>query len=322
MPSLDHQDASNATRNEQTNYSLSEASVCAAFVRIVQDERSPQRRQAAIERVVEADIIPLLLAAYRARAAGVPAAGSQADKAAVPLPVAPRRCHDETDAVALALGVIGPRPEEAVTGTVARLVKDGDAAETACLELIADAARYLGILWTEDRAGFEEVTIGMIHLQRMAHDIAPMTRRVALPHGIPRKTLLLLTLEGEQHRLASSLLANCFDSAGWQVSNLQISSTADVASLVSTVDYDVVGFSIATDVQISRADHCIKAVRAASHNKDVIIMVGGSLILATPSLVETLGADGTGASAAEATERAEELLDQRRRPKGSQSSAL
>jgi methanogenic corrinoid protein MtbC1 len=319
MPSLDHQDASNATLSEQMNYALTEASVCAAFVRIVQDERSPQRRQAAIERVVEADIIPRLLSAYRARAAAV---GVPAAKPPAPEPAAVRQCYSATDAAGLALGVIGLQPAAAVAAAIARLVKEGDAAETACLELIADAARHLGILWTEDRAGFEEVTIGMIHLQRMAHDIAPMTRRVTLPPGTSRKTLLLLTLEGEQHRLASSLLANCFDSAGWQVSNLQISNTDDVASLVSTVDYDVVGFSIATDVQISRADYCIKAVRAASHNKDVIIMVGGSLILASPSLVETLGADGTGASAAEATVRADELLDQRRRPKGSQSSAL
>ena len=121
-------------------------------------------------------------------------------------------------------------------------------------------ARHLGVLWTEDRAGFEEVTIGMFHLQRMAHDIAPMTRRVALPSGAPRKTLLLLTLDGEQHSLAKTLLANCFDCAGWQVSTVQVSSTDDVASLVTTVDYDVVGFSMATDVQVSRADHCIKAV--------------------------------------------------------------
>ena len=150
-----------------------------------------------------------------------------------------------------------------MAAVLARLIAEGEAAEARCLELIADAARHLGVLWVEDRPGFEEVTIGMFHLQRMAHDIAPMTRRVALPQGATRKTLLLLTLNGEQHSLAKTLLANCFDSAGWQVSTVQVSSTDDVASLVSTVDYDVVGFSMATDVQISRADHCIKAVRQA-----------------------------------------------------------
>jgi MerR family transcriptional regulator, light-induced transcriptional regulator len=91
---------------------------------------------------------------------------------------------------------------------------------------------------------------------------------------------------------------------------------------VSAVDYSVVGFSMATDAQVSRADHCIRAVRQSSHNRNVIIMVGGASILATPSLVETLGADGTAASAAEATVRAEELLNQLQRPKGSQSRAL
>jgi methanogenic corrinoid protein MtbC1 len=320
MSGLSSQEASSATRSEQTRYSLDEAPVCRTVVSILHDERSPQRRQAAIERVVEADIIPRLLATYRARAA---AAGTRAPKKApARAPVTPRPIYSATDAASLALGVIGARPEDAVAAVIARLLAEGAAAELQCLELIADAARHLGVLWTEDRAGFEEVTLGMFHLQRMAHDIAPMTRRVVLPPGAQQKTFLLLTLEGEQHGLAKTLLANCFDSAGWQVTTIQVSSTDDVASLVSTVDYDVVGFSMATDVQVSRADHCIKAVRAASHNRNVIIMVGGAMILATPSLVETLGADGTAASAAEATVRAEELLNQLGRPKVSQSSAL
>jgi methanogenic corrinoid protein MtbC1 len=319
MSGLSHQEAASATRSEQRTYSLNEAPVGRTVVSILHDERSPQRRQAAIERVVEADIIPRLLANYRARAA---AAGTLPAKAAAPARPIPRPSYSATDAASLALGVIGPRPEEAVAAVIARLIAEGEAAETRCLELIADAARHLGVLWTEDRAGFEEVTIGMFHLQRMAHDIAPMTRRVTLPAGAPRKTLLLLSLDGEQHSLAKTLLTNCFDCAGWQVTSIQVSSADDVGSLVSTVDYDVVGFSMATDVQVGRADHCIKAVRHASHNRNVIIMVGGALILATPSLVETLGADGTAASAAEATVRAEELLNQLGRPKVSQSSAL
>ena len=319
MSGLSHQEASSSTMSEQTSYPLSDATVCRTVVSILHDERSPQRRQAAIERVVEADIIPRLLATYRARAA---AAGKPTPKAVAAAPAPAQKSHSATDAASLALGVIGAKPEDAVAAVLARLIAEGEAAEARCLELIADAARHLGVLWVEDRAGFEEVTIGMFHLQRMAHDIAPMTRRVALPQGATRKTLLLLTLNGEQHSLAKTLLANCFDSAGWQVSTVQVSSTDDVASLVSTVDYDVVGFSMATDVQISRADHCIKAVRQASHNRNVIIMVGGAMILATPSLVETLGADGTAATAAEATTRAEQLLNQLRQPKASHSSAL
>jgi methanogenic corrinoid protein MtbC1 len=320
MSGLSHQEQSSSNRSEQTIYPLDAPLSGRTVVSILHDERSPQRRRAAIERVVEADIIPRLLAAYRARATApaVPAPKPSAP-AAAPILAAPDGSHSSAEAVRLAMGVIGAKPEEAVAAVIARLIAKGEAVEAGCLELIADAARHLGILWTEDRAGFEEVTIGMFHLQRMAHDIAPMTRRVTLP-GTTRKTFLLLTLDGEQHSLAQTLLANCFDCAGWQVSTVQVSETDDVASLVSAVDYDVVGFSVATDVQVSRADHCIKAVRQASLNKNVIIMIGGALILATPSLVETLGADGTAASAAEATVRAEELLNQR--PKVSQLSAL
>jgi methanogenic corrinoid protein MtbC1 len=292
---------------------------CRSVASILRDERSPQRRQAAIERVVEADIIPRLLAAYRARAAA--AAQEQPAPDAVIAPP-PKPAHSAEEAIALAQGVIGANPEEAVALVISRLIEAGDAAEATCLELIADAARHLGILWEEDRASFAEVTLGMFHLQRMVHDVAPMTRRRSVAPGTPPKTFLLLTLQGEQHSLAKTILANCFDSAGWQVSTRQVASTDDVASLVSAIDYDVVGFSMATDVVVSRADQCIKAVRQASHNRHVIIMVGGALILATPSLVESLGADGTAASAAEATVRAEELLNQLRRPEVSPSSAI
>jgi methanogenic corrinoid protein MtbC1 len=315
MPGLSQQDASRSSHNGQTRYPLDGPTVGRTMVSILYDERSRQRRQAAIERMVEAEIIPRLVAAYRVREAAACTADPR-----TPTPAAPR--HSQADAIALAMVVIGAKPEEAVAAAIARLIAEGEAPEAGCLELIADAARHLGVLWTEDKAGFEEVTIGMFHLQRMAHDLAPMTRRVTLPAGAPQKTLLLLTLEGEQHNLAKTLLANCFDSAGWQVSTVQVSSTDDVAGLVSTTDYDVVGFSMATDVQISRANTCIQAVRRASHNKNVIIMVGGALILATPSLVETLGADGTASSAAVATVRAEELLNQLRRPKASPSSAI
>jgi methanogenic corrinoid protein MtbC1 len=308
-----------SARNEQQAYSLDAPPACRSVASILRDERSPQRRQAAIERVVEADIIPRLLAAYRARAA---TAGAESP-APAPLPAASSRpSHSADDAVSLAHSVLGPNPEDAVALVVARLIEEGDAAEATCLELIADAARHLGTLWEEDRASFAEVTLGMFHLQRMVHDVAPMTRRRTVPPGSPPKSFLLLTLEGEQHSLAKTILANCFDSAGWHVSTRQVSTTDDVASMVSAVDYDVVGFSMATDVVVSRADQAIKAVRQASHNRNVIIMVGGALILATPSLVESLGADGTAASAAEATVRAEELLNQLRRPEVSPSSAI
>jgi methanogenic corrinoid protein MtbC1 len=322
MSGLSHQVASSSTRSEQSAFPMDAPPPRRSAIDILHDERSPQRRRAAIERVVEADIIPRLLAAYRTRAAAATAAEPAPSSVVAPMAAEPRPTHSATDAVFLALGVIGPKPEQAVALAVARLIAEGDAAETTCLELIADAARHLGILWTEDQAGFEEVTIGMFHLQRMVHDIAPGMRRRREAAGTKSKTFLLLTLEGEQHSLAKTILANTFDSAGWQVSTRQVARTDDVAGLVCEIDYDVVGFSMATDVVVSRADECIKAVRIASHNRDVIIMVGGALILATPSLVERLGADGTAASAAEATVRAEELLNELRRPEVSQSSAL
>jgi methanogenic corrinoid protein MtbC1 len=323
MSGLSQQRASSSARSEQSSFTLDAPPAGRSVASILRDERSPQRRQAAIERVVEADIIPRLLAAYRKRAA---AAGIEQPKA-LPLaapaqPTHHTHTHSAEYAVALAHGVLGPNPEEAVALVVARLIEEGEAAEATCLELIADAARHLGTLWEEDRASFAEVTLGMFHLQRMVHDVAPMTRRRAAEPGAPPKTFLLLTLEGEQHSLARTILANCFDSAGWHVSTRQVSATDDVASMVSAIDYDVVGFSMATDVVVSRADQAIKAVRQASHNKNVIIMVGGALILATPSLVESLGADGTAASAAEATVRAEELLNQLRRPEVSPSRAI
>ena len=319
MSGLSHQEASSSSRHEQKNYSLDQPELCRTAVSLIRDERSPRRRQAAIERMVEMDIIPRLLVAYRTRQGG-----------GVPDAKAPRNrsgrqasgSHRSEEAVALAIGVMGPKPEAAIAEVVSRQLQAGNAAEITCLELIADAARHLGQLWVDDRASFAEVTLGMFHLQKMVHDIAPMTRRRVVPPGTDPRTFLLLTLEGEQHCLAKTILANCFDSAGWRVTSHQVAGTDDVAGLVSGVDYDVVGFSMSTDVLVSRANQCIQAVRQASLNPQVVVMVGGALILATPSLVGTLGADGTAPSAAEAIARAEELVNQIRRPEASPSSAI
>jgi hypothetical protein len=73
MSGLSHQEQSSSNRSEQSVYPLDAPLSGRTVVSILADERSPQRRRAAIERVVEADIIPRLLAAYRKRAAAAAA---------------------------------------------------------------------------------------------------------------------------------------------------------------------------------------------------------------------------------------------------------
>jgi MerR family transcriptional regulator, light-induced transcriptional regulator len=70
----------------------------------------------------------------------------------------------------------------------------------------------------------------------------------------------------------------------------------------------VVGLTLARDWPSALIANLIKAMRNASANPRITVLVGGRMINENPGLVETVGADGTGADALAALEVAESLM--------------
>jgi methanogenic corrinoid protein MtbC1 len=183
----------------------------------------------------------------------------------------------------------------------------GIATEGLFLGIVSEAARRLGILWEEDRCDFMQVSISMGRLQQVVRAMSPEFQVSCLQRPQPQR-VLLVPAPGGQHTFGLVLLAEFFCRAGWQVSGGPASVAEDFSASVRKNWFDVIGFSIGSERQMESLASCIHAVRRASRNRDIGVMVGGPLFMQRPDLPVRVGADAAAHDAAAAVLAANGLL--------------
>ncbi len=184
--------------------------------------------------------------------------------------------------------------------------------ETLFIDLLALAARHLGELWEEDLCNFADVTVGVGRLQQAMRDLSPglVTRP---PSGSTLRRVLLLPSPGEQHTFGLVMVGDFFRSAGWDVAGGPVMSL-DIEAVVRREWFDVVGFSLASEVHLPRLAPAIAAVRKASQNPRVGVLVGGPMFLRQAGLAAAVGADAVAINGSLAPEIAEKLVETRASP--------
>lgn len=184
----------------------------------------------------------------------------------------------------------------------------GTPVETLYLDLLAPTARRLGELWCEDSCDFTDVTVGLGRLQEVLHELSPLFRAEVEPHERGRR-VLLVPVPGEQHSFGLHMVAEFFRRTGWDVwSGSQIASGADLVQLVRSEWFAVVGLSLACETRIDALATGIRALRRASRNRAIGVLVGGPLFIDHPELVARVGADATAIDGGQAPMQAQNLL--------------
>ena len=188
------------------------------------------------------------------------------------------------------------------------LMLDGFTLEQIYLELMAPAARRLGEFWETDTRTFTDVTLGLCRLHELLryNTITPAHRQFFLGSGAP--TVLLATACEDQHVFGILMVAEFFRKEGWHVRSEPGASTEELARIVSTQSYDVIGLSIARSITPNRLSDVVQTVRKASKNKATKILLGGALIQRDESIAQKVGADGACTDAALAPGAAKSLL--------------
>lgn len=191
------------------------------------------------------------------------------------------------------------RSDDQALACITRMRAAGAPIESIYLDLLAPVARYLGELWEDDLCDFTDVTLGLGHLQKMLRDLnkeAEQARNLK-SNGL---SILLVPTPGEQHTFGLAMVAELFRKQGWDVVGGPYDLGDSPQVLTGHRAFDVVGFSLATLVNLDNLRKTIAEVRKASKNKRVCIMVGGPLFTLHPEYVKTVGADLVAGDAQEA----------------------
>ena len=179
--------------------------------------------------------------------------------------------------------------------------------ETVFLDLLTPAARLLGHMWEQDTTDFVTVTSAMFHLQQVLLHVSPAFRQERAQTGRAFSALLTV-VPGGQHTFGVQMLAEFFRREGWQVQQPIFERITDLTRTVRRNWLSLVGLSVSSTEQLEAADQCIRSMRQYGRNRDMLIMVGGTVINNDPNLVTRLGADFTAVDGRQAVIQARRLL--------------
>jgi len=212
--------------------------------------------------------------------------------------------HDE--AISFAALAIDADAGEILARLDAMLAR-GTEIEAILINILAPAARRLGIMWEQDDCDFVDVTMGLWRLQEVVRELSA---RVPVRHGRPSEgyRAVFSAMPGEQHNFGTVIVEDIFRRAGWSTELLLDAQQGALLSAVSSAHYDLVGLTVSLDVHTERLPSLILAIRSVSRNPRLCILLGGRVLMDDPQLALRVGADGTAADAQSAVALADRLV--------------
>ena len=260
---------------------------------VASGEAEYSERMNRLVRTIEGEIVPRLVLARRvARSSESPRqSGSKAPDAL-----------DVSELVRLLLA-----HDVGVASAYIETVRQrGAGLEMVCLDLLAPAARQLGIMWERDECDFMQVTVGLCRLHQLLRELSPEFRTEEDDHKSHRR-ILLVPCPGDQHTFGVSLVAQFLRRAGWDVWHEFPANGAEILEIVGTHWLAVVGLSVGNETQIGEVAAMIRAIRSVSKNRAVGVLVGGPALVGKPELAMLVGADATAVDGPQAVLRAEHV---------------
>ncbi len=186
------------------------------------------------------------------------------------------------------------------------MIATGVGVEPVLIDLLAPAARQLGLWWEEDVCDFVDVTMGLWRLQQVVYDVS--SRYPGKAPLSPSRKALFSVFPGEQHSFGTSLVEECFRRSGWLTTCLGQTDRLQMFKLVADHHFDIVGITMSCDRDVAEAATFIEQLRSHSKNPILGVMVGGRVLVERPELAPQMGADATADDAVSAVARADAMM--------------
>ncbi len=250
---------------------------------------------ASLRSLIESQIIPRLLEAHPHEGA----ANSQDFNLAYQ--------PTEADVAAFAELCVSQGPDE-VLEFIEKLLLDNVDNDSIFLNLIAPAARHLGLMWENERADFTQVTMGLLRMHQITHRIGYEYQSGPQKAG-PSKRVMLASAPGSQHILGLAMVSEFFRKDGWQVI-VEIGSTvSELHNAAKNEWFDLIGLSVSLTEQVESLPALIASLKQKSRNPNIPVLLGGPAFFASNITAESLGASGITTDALEGVQLASLLVD-------------
>ncbi len=180
-----------------------------------------------------------------------------------------------------------------INARLASVAEQGWSADDIVSHLLEPVARALGDAWLADRCSEFELTVGLSMLQLAGHAVRTQGCTTTLRRS--RYSILLATAPGEPHMLSTTMLADQFTDAGWQVDMAFPHSKEELANQIAAQGHDAVDIALSDALPRQRAlmrlRETVEQCRKASPGHLVVVSVGGRMFAEASATAATVGAD-------------------------------
>jgi methanogenic corrinoid protein MtbC1 len=254
----------------------------------------------SLRSVIESQIIPRLLQAHTT----IAASNAQSFNTTY----SPGNAEVE----AFATLCVHPAPETA-SAFVRGLQRDGVSNDDLFLKLMAPAARCLGTWWEEDKTDFTVVTLGLLRMQQITHELGYDYQEGPKNAGMVRR-VMLASAPGTQHILGLVMVSEFFRKEGWQVVVEIANTDKEIFQAAGNEWFDLIGLSVGLVEQVPTLADLITRVKKASRNPDTPVLLGGPAFFSCDVSAASLGANGIALDALDGVKLASSIVDPLKRP--------
>ena len=177
-------------------------------------------------------------------------------------------------------------------------------ADALYLDIFQPTAYEIGRLWQQNLFTVAQEHLATAIIERQMGELHS--------HFVPRqprgKSVLIGCVAEEFHRLGARMVADFFELDGWTVHFLGAAVPGDTfAEMARDLKVDLVGLSVQ---MVFHVPAVLDLMAELNHQQlgGLPVMVGGLPFIQQPELYQTLGASFSGANAAEAVSKANQLF--------------
>jgi 5-methyltetrahydrofolate--homocysteine methyltransferase len=184
------------------------------------------------------------------------------------------------------------------------LIATGAAPREILDSALLPGMEVVGTRMREGECFIPEVLLSARVMQACLDILRPL---MAEGEGAGMGTIVIGTVEGDLHDIGKNLVGMLLQGAGFSVVNLGTGvSAADFVAAAREHSPQIIGMSALLTTTLPHMSETLTALKEAGLRDSVKVMVGGAPV--TAAYAEEIGADGYGANAGMAVERAKELV--------------